>query len=493
MSASHYIGDIWLSRWLFQRGLAAVYLVAFVSALNQFRALLGERGLLPVPRFVEDVPFRVSPSLFHFHYSDRFFGAFAWTGIVLSLAALFGVSEAGPWWLSLVVWLVLWALYLSIVNVGQVFYGFGWESMLVEAGFFAAFLGSFRESPSVIPLLILRTVLFRVELGAGLIKLRNDECWRKLTCLFYHHETQPLPNPLSFYFHKMPKPVLKAGVVFSHFVQLVVPFGFFAPKPVAAIAGGFAIVHQLSLIVAGNYAWLNWLTIVLGVTTLDDSVLRFVLPLTTPPLAGRGAVHDWILYALLGVTVLLSIAPTLNFFRKDQLMNYSYNPLHLVNAYGAFGAVTRERYEVVVEGQDAAEPGREDERGSEAAWREYEFKAKPGALERLPRQVAPYHLRLDWLMWFLPFSLRIRGGRIVAGGPERWFLRFARKLLEGDPAVLKLLRTNPFPERPPARVRALVYRYEFTSGAERTDTGAWWKRTRIGEYLPAVTTQDFAG
>jgi hypothetical protein len=381
---------------------------------------------------------------------------------------------------------------LSIVNVGQIFYGFGWESMLLEAGFFTAFLGSFRESPSVIPLLILRTVLFRVEFGAGLIKLRNDECWRKLTCLFYHHETQPLPNPLSFYFHVLPKPVLKAGVAFSHFVQLVVPFGFFAPRQFAAIAGGIAIVHQLWLIVAGNYAWLNWLTIVLGVTTLDDSVLRVVLPLAAPALSSRATVHEWILYALLVVTALLSIAPTLNFFRKDQLMNYSYNPLHLVNAYGAFGAVTRERYEIIVEGNDQVESQQEGAR-DEGTWREYEFKAKPGNLGRRPPQVAPYHLRLDWLMWFLPFSLRIRGGRVVAGAPERWFLRFARKLLEGDPAVLKLLRKNPFPERPPVRVRAVVYRYEFTTGSERRDTGAWWKRTRIGEYLRAVTIRDFVG
>lgn len=491
MNTTAYVGEIWMTRWLFQRGLAALFVVAFSSALNQFRPLLGERGLMPVPRFLAVVPFRKAPSIFHFHYSDRFFVGLAWTGIALSLAALLGLSEAGPAWLSLAVWLVLWGLYLSIVNVGQTFYAFGWESMLVEAAFFAAFLGPMGERPSVIPVLILRWMLFRVELGAGLIKLRNDECWRDLTCLFYHHETQPLPNPLSFYFHKLPKLVQKTGVVFSHFVQLVVPFGLFAPRPFAAIAGGFAIVHQLWLIVSGNYAWLNWLTVLLGVTTLDDAVLRAVLPLEVPALSSRGPILEGLLYVLLGATVLLSVRPTLNFFSRDQLMNYSYNPLHLVNAYGAFGSVTRERYEVVLEGGgDSTESGEEGTTPTTTEWREYEFKAKPGDLRRRPPQIAPYHLRLDWLMWFLPFSVSIIDGEVAVVVPERWFRRLVRKLLEGDRALIELLRTNPFPLGPPARIRAVLYRYEFTSAKERAATGAWWKRTRVGDYLPAVSLRD---
>src|SRR5687767_5173561 len=132
-----YFEGAWLVRLLFQRGLAAIYLIAFISALNQFRALLGERGLLPVPDYLAQVSFREAPSLFHFRYSDRLFAAVAWLGIALSCSALSGLSDAGPVWLSAAVWFVLWCLYLSIVNVGQVFYGFGWESMLLEAGFFA--------------------------------------------------------------------------------------------------------------------------------------------------------------------------------------------------------------------------------------------------------------------------------------------------------------------------------------------------------------------
>jgi len=231
-----------------QRGIAAIFAIAFICALNQFRPLLGERGLLPVPRFVARVPFRTAPSVFHLHYSDRFFALVAWVGVGLSIVALFGWSEAGPVWLSAAVWLAIWGLYLSIVNVGQTFYGFGWESMLLEAGFFAAFLGPSRVAPSPIAIVLFRWLLFRVELGAGLIKLRHDPCWRDLSCLFYHHETQPMPNPLAPYAHRLPRALLSGGVLFSHFVQVVAPFGLFAPQPVAAVAGTLIIVHQLLLV-----------------------------------------------------------------------------------------------------------------------------------------------------------------------------------------------------------------------------------------------------
>jgi hypothetical protein len=474
-----YFDGLWIARLLFQRALAGIYLVAFVCSLNQWKPLLGERGLLPVPDFVARVPFREAPSLFHFHYSDRSFTVVAWIGVVLSVVALLGLSEAGPLWLSMATWLTLWALYLSIVNVGQTFYGFGWESMLVEAGFFAAFLGPAETAPPAIAFVTLRWMLFRVEFGAGLIKLRHDPCWRDLTCLFYHHETQPMPNPLSWHAHRLPRPLLASGVVFSHFVQLCAPFGLFAPQPVAAIAGGLIIFHQLLLIAAGNYAWLNWLTIVLALTSFSDGLLGAWLPLATPAFHARPLAHDVMLVLLACATAILSVRPTLNFFSRHQLMNHNYNPLHLVNVYGAFGGVTRERYEIVVEGTSDEHPS------GRAAWKAYEFKGKPGDPKRRPPQVAPYHLRLDWLMWFLPLSL-VKGGRVVNRGIELWFLRFVAKLLVGDRPISALLRRNPFEKEPPRFVRAHVYRYAFTDRAERRATGAWWKRTFVDELLPPI-------
>lgn len=476
-----YFGDVWLVRLLFQRGLAAIYLVAFLSALNQFRPLLGKRGLLPAPDYLKQVSFRQAPSLFHLGYSDRFFAVVAWLGIALSAAALTGVSESGPVAVSFAVWFVLYALYLSIVNVGQTFYAFGWESMLLEAGFFAVFLGPTRVAPSWIPILALRSLLFRAELGAGLIKLRHDPCWRDLTCLYYHHETQPLPNPLSWYFHRLPKRAHRGGVLFSHFVQVVAPFGLFAPQPIAWIAGTLIIAHQLLLIVSGNYSWLNWLTLVLGISALADSALLATLPLAPPPLAARSVSFDVVLYAMGVLTLVLSVKPARNLLAKDQLMNFSYNPFHLVCAYGAFGSVTRERYEIVLEGAL-------DEEGT--VWKEYGFRAKPGDPMRRPPQVAPYHLRLDWLMWFLPLRGVIQDGRLLVLGYERWFASLVGRLLTGDRQVSKLFRDDPFRDRAPRRLRARAYRYRFTDQIERRATGAWWKREVVGDYLPPVSLED---
>ncbi len=168
----------------------------------------------------------------------------------------------------------MWALYLSFVNVGQTFYAFGWESMLCEAGFFAIFLGSMDTAPRAIPLWIIRWMEFRVMFGAGLIKLRGDPCWRNLTCLDYHYETQPIPNPLSWYFHWVPHWTHHAGVAFNHFVELVVPFAYFAPQPIATVAGLITIVFQLLLMLSGNLSFLNLLTIVIAIPMLDTRLLE---------------------------------------------------------------------------------------------------------------------------------------------------------------------------------------------------------------------------
>ncbi|HKF45960.1 MAG TPA: lipase maturation factor family protein [Terracidiphilus sp.] len=476
-----WFGHVWITRLLLQRGMAAIYIVAFLTVAMQFKPLLGEHGLLPVPAYLKQLRFRNSPSIFHWHYSDRLLDVVAWTGLILSACALCGLTEAGPVWVSIAVWLLLYFLYLSIVNVGQKFFAFGWESMLLEAGFFSAFLGPSRVEPSILPVLILRWMLFRTEVGAGLIKLRHDRCWRDLTCMYYHYETQPLPNPLSWYFHRLPAWLHRFSVVFSHFVQVAAPFGLFAPQPVASIAGAFIIAHQLVLIISGNYSWLNWLTVVLGISAFDDRVLGLALPFSVPHLLGRPLPFDILLYAVAAATVFMSIKPVMNLFSSRQLMNFSYNPFHLVGTYGAFGQVGKERYEIVIEGtaDHVATPS--------TGWQEYGFRAKPGDTKRTPPQVAPYHLRLDWLIWFLPFSVIVTGSGIRVGGYSLWFLRFIRKLLEGDRQILRLMGANPFAAQPPAQIRALMYQYRYTTPQEKRETGAWWSRRLLGVYLQPMS------
>jgi hypothetical protein len=455
--------DYWLSRLVFQRALAGLYFVAFLAAALQFRALLGERGMLPIPRFVARVPFRRAPSLFQLHYSDRFFALCAGAGCAVAVALAAGVDSRLPLWGGMLLWLVPWLLYLSIVNVGQTWYGFGWESLLLEVGFLAVFLGNDEVAPPVLVLFLLRWILFRVEFGAGLIKMRGDACWRKLTCLDHHHETQPMPGPLSWFFHHLPRPLHRVEVAANHVTQLVVPFLLFTPQPIATAAASLMIVTQLWLVLSGNFAWLNWITIVLAVPALDLGGVAPDLPAT--PLW-----YEVVVLAVAALLLGLSYHPVRNMISRSQIMNRSFDPLHLVNTYGAFGSVSRVRYEVVVEGTADDVPRRDSE------WKEYEFKGKPGDPRRWPRQFAPYHLRLDWMMWFAALS---------PAYAQAWFGTMVERLLENDPATLRLLRRSPFPpDEPPRHVRARLFRYRYTTWRELRETGACWERTYVREFLP---------
>ena len=458
--------DYWFARLVLERGLALVYLLAFANALHQFPPLLGERGLLPVPRYLAGTRFRDAPSLFHLGYTDRRLRLVGWCGVVLATATLLGLPAAGPLWVPVLVWLVLWALYLSIVNVGQRFYSFGWESLLLEAGFLAVFLGNARTPPPLPILLLFRWLAVRVELGAGLIKLRGDRCWRDLTCLDYHHETQPMPNPVSWYAHRLPPWFHRLEVLGNYVAQLAAPAALLLPQPVAGIGALVMVGTQAYLMLSGNYAFLNLVTLVVAATAVPDAFVGGLAPVAAGPL-GAPAWFVGLGTAVTALVVLLSYWPVRNLFGRHQLMNFSFNRLHLVNTYGAFGSVTRRRKEVVLEGAEV-------ERPAEADWREYEFFGKPGDPCRRPPQVAPYHLRLDWLMWFVALAPAYGDG---------WLPPLLRRLLEGDRPTLRLLRRNPFPAAPPRWVRARLYRYHFTTAAERRATGAWWVRELEGTLM----------
>lgn len=464
----------WLARLLLERGIGVICFVAFLNAWNQYRQLLGEHGLLPVRLFIQAVPFREAPSLFYWFPRDGAFSIAAMAGMVLSLLAVSGLASrttAG----AMLTWLAIYLLYLSFVNVGQTFYGFGWESILLEACFFAIFLGGSRVVPQAIPLWLFRWLAFRIMFGAGLIKLRGDSCWRDLTCLDYHYETQPMPNPLSWYFHWAPHWMNAGGVLFNHFAELIVPFGLLLPQPIAGVAGVITIIFQLSIIVTGNLSWLNWLTLILAFSTLDARFLGGLFSAFKPAVHAPPQVVGWAYWALAVLVGWLSVPVVVNMLSSRQVMNTNFNALHLVGTYGAFGSITRTRYEIILEGtaDRVLTPA--------TVWREYEFKAKPGDVNRRPPQIAPYHLRIDWLMWFAAMS---------EYRDYPWFVNLVAKLLEGDRPVLSLLRSNPFEQSPPQYVRARLYEYHFTTPEEHRANGAWWKRSLRGEYFPAVSLKD---
>ncbi|MFC6354590.1 lipase maturation factor family protein [Luethyella okanaganae] len=457
--------DYEIARQVLQRGVAALACVAFLSTLNQFRALLGERGLLPVPELLERASRLRGPSVFRWGYTDRRLVMVAITGLALGASVVLGLPQSGPPWVPMLVFLALWILYLSIVNVGQTFYGFGWEMLLCEALFTVAFLGSNGEPPPIAIVVLVWWLVFRLEFGAGMIKIRGGREWRDLTALSYHHETQPMPGPFSRQAHLLPGWFHRCEVLGNHIAQLVVPFLLFVPGPVGSAAAAIVILTQLWLIATGNFAWLNWITVVLAAAAISDPVWHAVIP-AIPADLGTDATTipiGWlvVVLAVSALLVVLSVQPIRNLFSRRQLMNASFNRWMLVNAYGAFGTVTKRRIEIVVEGTLDKKPG------EDAEWREYEFKGKPGDPRRLPRQWAPYHLRLDWLMWFLPL------GRIG----EPWFAMFLVRLLQADAATLRLLLVDPFDGGRPSWVRARSYHYRFATRAEYRASGARWIRT----------------
>ena len=475
--------ESWIAREILQRGVAAVFVLAFLSTLHQFPVLLGERGLLPAPEFLERAGDRAGPTLFRrLRYSDALLRGLCIAGMLLGIAVVLGLPQQGPAWSMLAVFGAMWAMYLSIVSVGQIFYGYGWESMLLECGALMGLLGSHAVPPPAVMMLFLAWLLIRLEFGAGMIKMRGDASWRDLTAMDHHHETQPMPGPLSRTAHLMPRWWHRAEVLGSHVVQLGLVWLVLAPQPLAVIGALAVILTQLFLVLTGNYAWLNWLTILVACAAIPDAFWRWLAGGPPPgwswfgvPLGADGAdgvdASSPLWWSLLVLTAFLGLAvlsrkPLANLFSPHQLMNASFDRFHLVNAYGAFGSMTERRYEVIIEGTEHAA----GEDAPEEAWRPYEFRGKPGDLRRLPGQFAPYHLRLDWQMWFL--ALR--------PGGERWFVALLERLADGDPGVRRLLASDPFEGREPTALRVRYCRYRFARREERRASGERWVATDLG-------------
>ncbi|HET6204091.1 MAG TPA: lipase maturation factor family protein [Planctomycetota bacterium] len=478
-------GEHWLTRFVFLRLLGLVYFFAFLSLANQVLPLIGSRGLLPARIYLEAVreggvsPWQELPTLFWFSHSDANLQAGAWIGVGLSLLLLAGLANA-------LLLAALWALYLSFVHVGQVWYGYGWEIQLLETGFLAIFLcplldpRPFPRLPPPFPVLLcLRWLIVRIMLGAGLIKIRGDSCWRDLTCLLYHYETQPIPNPLSRLLHFLPPWIHRLECLGNHLVELVAPAFAFGPAAARRIAGLLFVAFQLFLILSGNLSFLNYLTIAPALACLDDGVWRRILPRRLVAAADRAReiarpskAHRVAALLLAGLVAVLSFWPVRNLLSSRQMMNTSFNALHLVNTYGAFGSVGRERSEIVLEGTD------EEAIGPDSRWRAYEFKAKPGDPERALPVVAPYHYRVDWQVWFAAMS---------TPGRHAWLVHLVWKLLHNDRGALSLLANDPFPDAPPRFIRAELYRYKFTRPFRG---GPYWERARIGSWLPPMSTDD---
>ncbi|TDW96234.1 lipase maturation factor family protein [Dinghuibacter silviterrae] len=468
----------WLTRFVILRLLGAVYAVAFLVAINQLVPLVGAHGLLPAGLFLQEVRsagegFVQLPTLFWWGHSDTALLTVSWTGFLLSMIVVAGFANAPLLG-------VLWFLYMSIVNIGQDWYGYGWEIQMLETGFLAIFLCPLvearpfpRREPPFQVIVLFRWLILRIMLGSGLIKLRGDKVWTHWTALYYHFETQPIPGPLSRWFHFLPRLVLRIGVWYNFLAELVAPWFVFFPRPWRHSAGVIIVLLQIVLIFSGNLSFLNWLTIIPALACFDDSFWARLLPraLVRKAEAARDAaqpsramqVTAWVLTV---VIALFSIQPVLNLLSNEQVMNASFDPLDLVNTYGAFGSVGQERFNVVFEGSRDS-----------VTWTPYPYKGLPVAPDKRPPQIAPYQLRLDWQMWFAAMAT-----------PDEypWTYTLVSRLLRGDPGAVSLFAGNPFPGQPPRYIRAILYRYRFAPPGD----SLWWRRDRLGIWIPATSLHE---
>jgi len=464
-------------KWLFFRLLAVVYFIAILSFMVQMKGLIGPEGILPVGQFFDAVSEQVgnkglwlAPSLFWISTSSAFLNLVAFVGLISSLMLLIGFRERTNL-------IVLFVVYLSFVSAGQIFMSYQWDVFLLEVGFLAILFSMWQPA-----LWLLRFLLFKFIFLSGVGKLLSgDPTWRDLSALSYHYVTQPLPTPLAWYFHNLPSWFHEFSVVAVLASQIIVPFFIFAPRRLRYFVAFTVIGFEVLILLTGNYNFFNILTIALALLLLDDQLVRRFFPSwlwkivagrreRVLPRLGRAVVGT-----IAAMLVLISVFLILGKFTGSlpqpiRSIAGIIQPLHIANTYGLFTVMTTSRPEIIIEGSY-----------DEDFWLPYEFKYKPGGLHRGLPLVAPHQPRLDWQMWFAA----------LAGNYQNapWTGNFVLQLLRGSPPVLKLLETNPFPERPPTFVRALLYNYEFTTSDERDASGTIWKRELLGVYLPPSSLQ----
>jgi len=230
--------EYWLTRFVFLRLLGLVFFIGFLTTMNHVVPLLGDNGLLPATNYLSYLEttfeskfdaFTSLPSIFWLYLSDNFLTIIAGIGVLLSLVVLLGYANVP-------IMFLLWFLYMSFVHIGQRWYAFGWEIQLLETGFLALLMvplweaRPFPKMPTPVPIIwLLRLLTFKIYLGSGLIKIRGDQCWRDLTCMDFHYETQPVPGPFSRFFHFWPTLFHKIEVLLNHFIELIVPWFSFYP------------------------------------------------------------------------------------------------------------------------------------------------------------------------------------------------------------------------------------------------------------------------
>ena len=506
LSASRAGANQLIPRWLFLRGLGAIYCSVFFALIFQIHGLIGRQGILPASSYLQAVGRSIggwqrlwyAPTVLWFSTAPVMLSIICWVGIVASVLLVLNLWPRG-------MLLICFLCFLSFVSAAQEFSGYQSDGMLLEAGFLSLFFVPRGVRPGLAvrhpapwaSLFLLQWEWFRIYLESGIVKLLSgDPQWRHFTAMDEYYQNGPLPTWIGWYVQHLPH-WFHAGTVFATLaLELALVWMLFLPRRWKIVCFFIVTPWQLGVILTANYAFLNYLVLLLGVLLLDDAFIRSVIPegwilRLFPQTAGQSqgstendlsqqkpGVGYWrtmklsLRAVMLACLFYVSTVELIWMFWRVPLPSWpvsALEPFRIANRYGLFAVMTRGRYEIEFQGSMDGK-----------SWVSYPMRYKPQALDQPPGIYAPYQPRFDWNLWFASLG-SWREYPIV---PNTEVL-----LLSGDADVLKLFGANPFHSGPPLQVRTVLWQYWFTSATEKRATGMWWHRKLLGLYAPTLQRQ----
>ena len=521
--------DRLLPRWLFLRGLGLVYFSAFLALVFQVLGMSGSGGILPAAQYLEALRplgnerLWLAPTLLWWGCSDHALVLLVWIGLLASVLVVLNILPRPAL-------LACWVCFLSWVAVSQDFGQYQSDGMLLEAGLLAILIAptglrpgwGARSLGSRAALLLLLWEWFRIYFESGVVKLASgDPTWRNLTAMYDYYANGPLPTWAGWYLGHLPFAFHRFTAALTLVVELLLVFLVFLPRRWRLACFVVVTVWQIGVIATANYAFLNYLVLLLGVLLLDDRALLRMVPERwrtsfapvpgTPALSSRPesqrdpaerpatsaaaqlpsqttrpnhglrrhprelvrALRIALTAVLLTMVAYATVAPLIEMFLPRLPLPASpmtlLGPFRVANTYGLFATMTPHRYEIEFQGSD-------DNRN----WTPYLFRFKPQDTHTRPRIYAPYQPRFDWNLWFASLTTWDRAPIVP---------RTELRLLEGSPEAeqtLSLFRGNPFPNHPPRYVRAVLYQYWFSTRQGHRAEGLWWTRKFLGTYAPTI-------
>lgn len=494
-SAEHHL----IARWLFLRCLGFIFFSAFFALLFQIRGLIGIHGILPAATYLQRLhPLGMlrlwyAPTLLWVSADDHALMGLCWAGLLASLLVIVNVAPRAALILCFV-------CFLSFVGALQDFGQYQSDGMLLEAGFLSLFVAPAgllpgwgrRSLPSRAAMFLLLWEWFRIYFESGLVKLLSgDPTWRNLTAMYEYYQNGPLPTWVGWYLQHLPHWFHIATAGLTLLMELGLVWMAFLSRRCRIACFCLVTVWQIGVIATANYAFLNYLVLVLAVFLLDDAALIDTIPKRWRPLpepprstalryeSNATSAHNPSTSSVVRIALVAIVLSWIGYATTAQMIEMLWHgapllsapiallePFRIANSYGLFANMTPHRYEIEFQGSDDGQH-----------WTPYEFRYKPQTLRERPRIYAPYQPRFDWNLWFASLTSWDLAP-IVPLTEER--------LLEGSRDVLGLFRNDPFPQHPPHRVRVVLWQYWFSTPQEKRTQGIWWRREWRGTYAPTI-------